>query len=150
MQIDAVPQDHNATLGGLRKAVYARGADGRIVAVPSDGWEVEEIVTSQAGDELRLLATAAHQQAQAGLASPLAYWMYARRMDVALLAQSSGVWRWRVRRHLRAAGFARLSPRLLTRYAAALGISVATLRQLPEPPSEACRSIHADHPGLPS
>lgn len=131
MQVDAVPQDHNATLGGHRKAVYARGTDGRIVAVASDGWEVEEIVTTQAGDELRDLAETARQKAQAGLASPLAYWMYARRMDPPLLAQTSGVWLWRVRRHLRAARLARLSPRLLTRYANALGISVAALLQLP-------------------
>lgn len=48
MDIDEVPQEGNATLAGLRKAVYARDADNRIVTVASAGWEVEEIVTQQA------------------------------------------------------------------------------------------------------
>jgi hypothetical protein len=56
--------------------------------------------------------------------------MYARRMDVALLSQTSGFWQWRVRRHLQPRHFAALSPaQLLTRYADALGLSVPTLQR---------------------
>ena len=40
-----VPQEGNSTLGGHRKAIYARGADGKLHIVQSAGWEVEEIVT---------------------------------------------------------------------------------------------------------
>ncbi len=40
-----VPQEGNSTLGGHRKAMYARGADGKLHIVQSAGWEVEEIVT---------------------------------------------------------------------------------------------------------
>ena len=57
--------------------------------------------------------------------------MYARRMDVALLAQASGFWQWRVRRHLRPEGFARLTPAQRARYAQALGVSVQQLERLP-------------------
>ncbi len=53
MDIDAVPQEGNATLGGHRKAMYARDAQGRIVIAPSRGWEAEEIVTSHAVDAAR-------------------------------------------------------------------------------------------------
>jgi hypothetical protein len=52
-------------------------------------------------------------------------------MDVALLSQTSGFWQWRVRRHLRPEGFAKLSPAALTRYAHALGIAPDQLRTLP-------------------
>jgi hypothetical protein len=48
-------------------------------------------------------------------------------MDVGLLSQVTGVWRWRVRRHLKPAGFARLPPALKLRYAEALGISSEAL-----------------------
>jgi hypothetical protein len=126
-----VPQDDNAALGGHRKAVYAKGPDGRIVAIESRGWEVEEIVNRQAVDALRELAEAARARVLAGTSSPLEYWMYARRMDPELLAQASGIWRWRVRRHLRPATFTRLSPRLQQRYADALGITVDQLCRLP-------------------
>jgi hypothetical protein len=131
MEADNVPQEGNATLGGQRKAVYARDANGRLVIVPSRGWEVEEIVTRQAVEAMAEQAEAARVRVLAGLASPLEYWMHARRMDVALLAQSSGFWQWRVRRHLTPRGFASLSAGQLGRYAQALGLATAELRKLP-------------------
>jgi hypothetical protein len=57
--------------------------------------------------------------------------MYARRMDVALLAQVSGVWQWRIRRHFHPQRFEHISPRVLAHYAEALGLTSAQLRTLP-------------------
>ena len=131
MDLDAVPQEGNATLGGQRKVMYARGADGRIVLVPSRGWEAEEIVTTQAVDALAEQAQDALVRVKAGTASPLEYWMYARRMDLALLAQTSGFWQWRVRRHLTPAGFAALAAKDRQRYADALGLRVDELANTP-------------------
>lgn len=131
MDIDAVPQEGNATLDGHRKLMYARDAAGRSVTVGSLGWEAEEIVTTHAVDGLVAQAEAARARVQAGLASPLEYWMYARRMDVALLSQTSGFWQWRVRRHLQPRHFAALPGRHLARYADALGLTASTLQQLP-------------------
>lgn len=132
MDLDAVPQEGNATLGGRRKAMYARDAQGRMVIAASRGWEAEEIVTSHAVDALAVQAREARARVESGVSSPLEYWMYACRMDVALLSQTSGFWQWRVRRHLRPANFATLSPKQLGRYADALGLSTDTLRQLPQ------------------
>ena len=131
MDLNAVPQEGNATLGGHRKAMYAKDANGRMVIAPSAGWEAEEIVTSHAVDALHALAEAARQRVKAGLASPLEYWMHERRMDVALLSQTSGFWQWRVRRHLRPEVFVALTARQIERYAQALGLSPAALRQVP-------------------
>ena len=131
MKLDDVPQEGNATLGGHRKLMYARDAQGRSVTVGSQGWEAEEICTLHAVDAIAAQAEDARARAQAGAASPLEYWMYARRMDVALLAQASGFWQWRVRRHLRPEGFARLAPKQRARYAQALGVSVQQLERLP-------------------
>jgi len=71
----------------------------------------------------------------AGVSSPLAYHMAYRQMDTALLAANCGIWRWRIRRHLRPAPFARLKLRTLTRYAAALDVSCEALRNVPPVPS---------------
>lgn len=131
MDLDAVPQEGNATLDGHSKLMYARDARGRVVTTRSRGWEAEEIVTRHAVDVLVEQAEAARVRVAAGLASPLEYWMYARRMDVALLSQTSSFWQWRVRRHLQPRHFARLSAPQLARYAEALGLSVATLQGLP-------------------
>jgi hypothetical protein len=130
MDLDAVPQEGNSTLGGRRKAMIARDAQGRLVIAASRGWEAEEIVTRHAVETLQALAEAARARVAAGLASPLEYWMHERRMDLALLAQTSGFWRWQVRRHLRPLVFARLSVKELERYALALGLSVAALQDV--------------------
>jgi hypothetical protein len=131
MDIYEVPQEGNRTLGSHRKALYARGADGKMVIVPSRGSEVDETVTMQAVDRMNSLAADAKARAQAGTTSPLEYWMYARRMDVALLSQISGIWQWRIRRHFNPKRFQHLSPRLLASYAEALGLPSAQLHTLP-------------------
>ncbi|NJD24808.1 MAG: hypothetical protein FIB06_05325 [Betaproteobacteria bacterium] len=125
-----VPQEGNRTLAGHRKAVYARGSDGRLAIVASAGWEVEEIVTRQAVEDLERLAADARARVLAGEASPLEFHMHRQRMDVPLLAQATGLWQWRIRRHFRPAVFTRLAPALLARYADALGMSVDALRRV--------------------
>ena len=124
-----VPQEGNSTLGGHRKAMYARGADGKLHIVQSAGWEVEEIVTKQAVDDLLRLTEEARQRVLAGLTSPLEYHMYRVRMDVPLLSQASGIWQWRIRRHFRPAIFAGLSASLLATYADAMGMTVEQLKK---------------------
>ena len=129
MRDNEVPQEGNSTLDGHRKAVYARGDDGKLHLVASAGWEVEEIVTRQAVEDLERLTEDARQRVLAGQTSPLEFHMHRVRMDVPLLAQASGLWQWRIRRHFRPAVFTRLSPRLLQRYAEAMGISVDRLKK---------------------
>lgn len=131
MDINEVPQEGNAVLSGQRKAVYARDDHGKLVTVPSKGWEVEEIVTQQAVDVLKEQAAAALARAKAGQSAPLEYWMFEKRMDVALLAQSTGIWQWRVRRHLQLTRFAKLPDTLLAKYADALGITIDQLTSTP-------------------
>ena len=125
-----LPQEGNRTLAGQRKGVYAVAEDGRLRLVPTRGWEVEEIVTRQAVEDLEHRAREARERALSGQSSPLEYHMYNARMDPELLSQASGVWRWRVRRHLKPAKFARLPLALKARYAAALGISVEALEKV--------------------
>ena len=127
--------------GSTRIRNYSDGADcqSTLGAVSALGARIErtdgELVIHGRGLEgleaLHAQAEAARERVNAGRASPLEYWMYARRMDVTLLSQTSGFWQWRVKRHLQPKGFARLSPKQLERYAQALGLSLAALEQLP-------------------
>lgn len=130
MRVDEVPQDRNPSFAGGRKAMYAVDGEGHYALVPSSGWEVEQIVTRQAVEALEQAAAAARARCLCGETSPLPYHMYRRRMDLALLAQATGLWRWRIRRHFDPARFARISPALLRRYADALGIDPQALRRV--------------------
>jgi hypothetical protein len=127
MRVEDVPQEGNATLGGHSKAVYAVDAHGRIALVPSRGWEAEELVTSAAVEHFAALAAAALERVRRGESGALEYFMYARRFDAPTLAKTAGVWAWRLKRHLRRP-FAQLPARLQARYAEALGLPLAQLR----------------------
>lgn len=126
-----VPQEDNITLGGHRKALYARGEDGKLRIVQSSGWKVEEIVNQQAVGDLIRLAEEARARVAAGLTSPLEYHMHHARMDVPMLAQATGLWQWRIRRHFQPAIFTGLSTDLLNRYAQAMGLSIEQLKAVP-------------------
>ena len=131
MDVNDVPQEGNRTLGSHRKAMYAKDADGKMVIVPSRGSEVDETVTMQAVDRMHALEEDAKARVHAGATSPLEYWMYAQRMDVALLSQVTGIWQWRIRRHFQPQRFASLASPLLDKYSDALGLTHAQLQTLP-------------------
>jgi hypothetical protein len=131
MDVSDVPQEGNRTLGNHRKALYAKDATGRMVLVASRGSELDETVTLQAVERLQAFADNARKRCLAGQTAPLEVWMWTQRMDIPLLSQVTGIWQWRIRRHLRPSIFARLRPELLQRYAAALGLRAEQLKQLP-------------------
>lgn len=129
-----VPQDNSHTYGGHRKLMYATDESGEFIGVPSTGWEAETIATDSALDLLQQQQAETWQRAQRGETSALEYYMVYRRMDVALLSQTSGVFQWRIRRHFKPVIYARLSDRLLRRYSDALGLDVAVFKTLTERP----------------
>ena len=131
MKQEEVPQDHLAYYGEGRKAIYAIDASGNYTTVASSGWNSEATVTLDAVDEYRRQADEALQRARVGQASALEYHMYARRMDVPMLAETARTWQWRLRRHLRPQIFVRLNQKWLQRYADALGLSPEQLKSLP-------------------
>ncbi len=133
MKKNDVPQDQIATLGGLRKAMYATDQQGNYTIVPSDGWVAEELVLNQAIEEFERQRGEARRRCQDGISSTLEYHMYDKRMDVTVLAQSTGFFKWQVKRHLKPEQFSRLSERHLNTYASALGMTVTQLQQLPDP-----------------
>jgi len=130
MRPDEVPQENSPLLGGVRKVVYVVDQDGHYLIAQSGGMEAEVTVTEEAVAWFARLAEDARQRALRGETSSLEYHMFRLRMDVPTLAQATGLWRWRVRRHLTSKGFAGLSPKLLERYADAMGLSVSQVQTL--------------------
>ncbi|WP_018404011.1 hypothetical protein [Marinobacter gelidimuriae] len=131
MKLDDVPQDKSRSFEGQKKRIYARNADGEYTSALSSGWEAEDIVLDQAIEEYNRFRREARQRVQQGLASPLEYHMYAHRMDVTVLAQATGFFRWQVRRHLKPAVFKRLTPRKMQRHEEAFHMTAEQLRTLP-------------------
>ena len=131
MESDRVPQDNISTLANHKKAIYATCETGAYGIVASSGWEVEEEVTRQALKELERLSREAYLKVLSGEVSPLYFHMYDQRMDLQVLAQTTGIFKWRLKRHFKPKVFAELSQTMLERYASALGLSVDELCRLP-------------------
>jgi hypothetical protein len=134
MQKESVPQETAVTYGGQRKLFYAVDERGDYCSVNSSGWNVETEATLAAVAAIAQQRDDAWRRAQAGTTSPLEYHMYQRRMDIATLAQTTGLWQWRIRRHFQPARFAALPQRILRRYAQALDLPAAALQSLPAQP----------------
>lgn len=135
MKKNDVPQDSdNSTYGGVRKLIYATNDNGEYEGVKSSGWSVEADATRTALELINQQCQQAWLNASTNTTAPLEYYMYYRRMDVALLAQTSGFFQWRIRRHFRPEIFAKLSTKVLDRYSEALEIDIEQLKQLPEQP----------------
>lgn len=131
MRVEDIPQD-DSILEGHRRACYARDANGQYVVATSRGWEVERLANELAVASVHESIEQARRDVLTGKLSPLAYHMACCHMDARMLATASGIWTWRVRRHLRPEVFAKLPEAVLARYADALRVEVAQLRARPD------------------
>jgi hypothetical protein len=137
MEKNSVPQEPSPTYEGQRKLLYAVDDKGQYTGVQSAGWEPETFATLTAVAELDRLRDDAWTRALAGETSALEFHMFDRRMDVDTLAATTGLWKWRIRRHFAVERFARLPRHILERYADVMGISVERLRAVPPRESNA-------------
>jgi len=131
MKEQEVPQDDNSIYRGQKRAVYATSKDGGYGVVASSGWDVEEEATQQAVAELERLADEAYDDCVDGAISPLEFHMYSKRLDLLSLSQATGLFQWRIKRHFKPEIFAKLSDKMLERYADVMGITVDELKKLP-------------------
>ncbi|MEX1032722.1 MAG: hypothetical protein WDZ30_05135 [Cellvibrionaceae bacterium] len=137
MKKQDVPQDQVSTYAGQNKLLYAVDDQGNYTGVRSSGWEVESAATLDAITAINQDRLAAWERGNRGETSPLEFHMYNRRMDLSLLAQTTGLFKWRIRRHFQPTVFAGLSDSMLARYGDALGLAPHDLTRLPEkPPSD--------------
>lgn len=132
MDINSVPQDNSSVFEGGKKAIYAKDVDGKVKVVGSSGWEAEETVTMQAVYDLQDKAKEAYCEVKKGLKSPLYYYMYASRMDLQVLADSTGFFKWTINRDFDPKRYQKISPKRLAVYADAIGKSTEELKVLEE------------------
>ena len=132
MDINSVPQDDSSTYSNNKKAIYARGEDGSVNVVGSSGWNAEETVTKQALEDLLDSAAEAYAEVLNGDKSPLYYYMYAIRMDLQVLADSTGFFKWTIKKDFDPKKFANISEKRLAVYADAMGKSMDELKVLEE------------------
>ncbi len=132
MEIENVPQDNSSTYGEMKKAIYAKRSDGKIKSIGSSGWDVEEVVTKQAIYELEENAKEAYKEVKSGKKSPLYYYMYELRMDLAVLAQSTRFFKWSIKRDFKPEVFKKIGEKRLSVYCDVMGKTIQEIKELPK------------------
>ena len=124
MEENKVPQDDDNVLEGKLKVLkYATDKDGNYTKVKTVGWEPENIVLSQAWEEINERVDAVRNKVLQGELSPIAYHMEKQMLEVSMLAGYVGYSTFRVKWHLKPWAFKRLSESQLDKYAHAFRIT---------------------------
>ncbi len=131
MDVNNVPQDNISTYGKAKKAIYAKGENGKLQTTCSTGWNVEETVTTQALQDMNEHMQKAFEEVKSGKKSPLYYYMYKKRMDLLLLSQVTGFFKWRIKRDFDPKVFAKMKTSRLLEYCDVFGIELDDIKRLP-------------------
>jgi hypothetical protein len=119
-----VPQDDaNMLQGKLREPIYSLDENGNYTTVQSVGWNPKNEVMKEAWDQVNEKVENARKKVLSGELSPLAYYIEKNIMDIGLVANYMGIWRWTVKRHLKPKFFARLKEETLEKYARVFNIT---------------------------
>ncbi len=132
MDAKSVPQDDSVTYAKMQKAIYATDDDGKLKTVSSSGWDVEELVTTQALDDIDQSIKEAYEEVKAGDRSTLYYHMYERRMDLTILSQSTGFFKWTIKRDFKPDIFSSLNEKRVLVYCDVLGKTLEEIYKFPE------------------
>ena len=123
-----IPQEKNNAQDGQRKVMYAPNDKGEFERFKY-GSSVEEYATKLAVKEYEVLKEEALQKIKEGGSSPIEYFMYKNRMDLPTLASVTGLFQFRIKRHLQAKIFKKLNDSMLERYALAFNIDIKDLKE---------------------
>jgi len=130
MKKENVPQD-SSSLGKITKEVcYATDSSGKYVTELSSGWEVKTNALDVAWKDIEERIARAKQQVLNGKASPLLFFMEYRLMDINILSDYTGFWKWQIKRHLKPEIFNKLSSKKLQKYAEAFNVKVEYLKTM--------------------
>ncbi|AUS05977.1 hypothetical protein [Pseudotamlana carrageenivorans] len=126
-----VPQDKsNLESTQSKELCYAVNEKGEYTTAHSSGWEPKTIALDNAIAEINARIENARQNVIRNKTSPLAYYMEVHKMDVPILASYVGMWQWRVKRHFKPKVFAKLSNKILQKYADVFEITIEELKEI--------------------
>jgi hypothetical protein len=129
MKQEEVPQDKsNLSTKNVRELCYATDKDGNYTTVLSEGWEPKTIALNNSIQDIEERIELAKADVKIGKTSPIVYFMELHKMDLMVLSDYVGMWKWRIKRHFKPAVFAKLNNKILKKYAEAFEVTVEQLK----------------------
>lgn len=126
-----VPQDKsNLKSSGFKELCYAVNEKGEYTTEKSSGWEPKTIALDNAMEDISERVVIAKLKVESNQTSPIEYYMELAKMDLPILASYVGIWKWRVKRHFNPKRFAKLSNKVLQKYADVFEITIEQLKNI--------------------
>jgi hypothetical protein len=130
MKKEDVPQDLSS-LGKITKEVcYATDNSGKYVTELSKGWDVKITALDTTWKEIEDRIAAARLKVLNNEASPLLFFMEKELMDIGVLAEYTGFWKWQIKRHLKPEVFKKLPANKLKKYATVFNVDVDAFKNM--------------------
>jgi hypothetical protein len=131
MKSKEVPQDDAGMMRGKWKdPIYTVNEEGEYITSYSLGWDAKNTVMQQAWDNINEKVEKVRERVVQGELSPIAYYMEKNIMDASLLAKYIGIWKWKVKRHLKQKHFVKLDREMLAKYAEVFSLTVEELTDI--------------------
>ena len=130
MKKEEIPQDDGALNKLTKEVVYAVDKDGNYSSELSTGWEVKSTALDLAWSDIEQRIADAKQKVINNQASPIAYFMELRLMDIGIIAAYTGFWKWTIKQHMKPSIFKKLSDKKLQQYADAFNVTVEELKTM--------------------
>lgn len=131
MKKEEVPQDKsNLESANFRELCYAIDENGEYTTEKSTGWEPKTIALNNAMEVIQERISEAKKRVEEGKTSPIEYYMEFHKMDIGILSEYVGMWKWRVKRHFKPEVFKKLNKRILQKYADVFDISIEELKKI--------------------
>jgi len=131
MKINEVPQDQGFLIEGkLRDVCYAVDENGHYTKKLSTGWAPKNEAMAMAWDVVFERVEEVRGKILAGGLSPIAFYMELNVMDAQILADYTGISKFKVKKHLKMKKFRKLEPDVLQKYATTFNISIEDLQNV--------------------
>ncbi len=128
MKKEELPQDQSALAKCTREVLYVKNSDGKYTTDLSTGWEVKKEALDNAWDDINERIKEAALKVKNGEQSPILYFMELNLMDIHLLSDYTGFWKFNIKRHMKPSVFSKLSEKRLRDYAKVFDISIDDLK----------------------
>lgn len=130
MEKKDIPQDPSLLDNFTTEICYAVDENGRYTTRQSRGWEVKSTALDVTWQDIENKVKQTKQRVTNGEISQLQFFMDLRIMDVAMVAAYTGLWKWKVKRHLKPKTFNKLPEKTLQKYAEIFDVSLEVLKSM--------------------
>lgn len=130
MKKDLLPQDSSALNDFSRELCYVKNESGKYQSALSTGWDVKSDALKITWDDIENRISEAKKLVESGSYSPIYYYMELKLMNLQILSDYTGFWKWQIKRHFKPSIFKQLSEKKLKRYLNAFNISMDELINL--------------------